>query len=104
MRVYCWSRQGISLAGPLVAETFKRRDAAPQNPVAGRAPSLPQTLWLIGIRAPAEQITADIARAVGAAGFVELARATDAARPRNLSGNPVDIAAQLPGIRVPGSL
>lgn len=69
LRVMWWSRQGISLAGPLVAETSRRRDATHQVPLAGRRPRLPETPWIIGTRAPAEQVTADIGRAARAAGF-----------------------------------
>lgn len=66
VRVVWWSRQGVSLVGPLVAEAVERRGAAQQALLAGSRGSRPEAPWIIGTRAPAEQVTADIARAAEA--------------------------------------
>lgn len=97
VRISWWARRGVSLGGPSLGVALGR---FPAQPAETYGPGFP---WLIGTRAPAEQATADIARAAGAAGFHELARATAAAPPRVLSGNSEDNPRQLPGIVLPGS-
>lgn len=93
VRISWWSRRGVSLVGPAPADA-----RGGQRSAAGRGTS--GVPWLSGTRAPAEQVTAEIARAAGAAGFVDLARATAAAPPRPLSGDPRDAPQQLPGVAV----
>lgn len=97
VRISWWSRRGVSLAGPTPAEARGRRGAARPGTTRRAMP------WLIGTRAPAQQATADIARGAGAAGFIDLARATAAAPPRTLTGNPADASAQLPAVNVPNA-
>ena len=96
VRIAWWSKRGVSFGGPSPAEARRSRGALEPNLQVGGVP------WLIGTRAPAEQATADIARAAQAAGFAELARQTAAAAPRALSGNAADNGVQLPGVIVPG--
>ena len=92
-RIAWWSRRGISLVGPSIGEARGRR----RRSAASRDAGFP---WLVGTRSPAEQAAAEIARAAGAAGFVDLARATASAPPRVLSGEPRDAPQQLPGVAV----
>ncbi|WP_431709774.1 hypothetical protein [Glutamicibacter uratoxydans] len=96
VRTAWWSRRGVCFAGPSAAEA---RGSLGTSAPRAQAVGIP---WLIGTRAPAEQATADIARAAEAAGFTELARQTVAAPPRALSGHAEDNPAQLPGVIVPG--
>lgn len=91
VRTSWWSERGISLVGPDPASARGRR-----RPGSGGT-GFP---WLIGTRAPAEQAAREIAQAAAAAGFVDLARATAAAPPRVLSGDPRDAPQQLPGVAV----
>src|SRR5690606_34828421 len=91
VRTSWWSERGISLVGPDPASARGRG-----RPGSGGT-GFP---WLIGTRAPAEQAAREIAQAAAAAGFVELARATAAAPPRVLSGDPRDAPQQLPGVAV----
>lgn len=97
IRTAWWSRRGVSLAGPTPAEARARlrHGLGPDQP--GRIGSP----WLIGTRAAAEAATADIARAAGAAGCIELANATAMAPPRTLSGHAADNPTQLPNLHVP---
>lgn len=96
VRISWWSKRGVSFAGPSPAEARGSFGATASSSQDVGVP------WLIGTRAPAEQVTADIARAAQAAGFTELARQTATAPPRVLSGNAADNPAQLPGVIVPG--
>ncbi|MCM3662376.1 hypothetical protein M3148_15455 [Georgenia satyanarayanai] len=98
VRRNAWTRQGLHLVGPSpkAARRHRARFAALQDPpprsVDGR------WVWFAGTGStPPEQVTAQIARAAGAAGAVQLAQATAAAPVRELSGNPADAARQLPG-------
>lgn len=94
VRISWWSKRGVSFVGPSPAEARRSLSATAPPPQDVGFP------WLIGTRAPAEQATADIARAAQAAGFTELARQTAAAPPRVLSRNAVDNPVQLPGVTV----
>ena len=96
VRISWWSKRGVSFAGPSPAEARGSFGATASSSQDVGVP------WLIGTRAPAEQVTADIARAAQAAGFTELSRQTATAPPRVLSGNAADNPVQLPGVIVPG--
>lgn len=98
VRRSAWTRQGVHLVGPSpkVARRHRARFARLQDPpprsVDGR------WIWFAGTGStPPGQVAAQIAKAAGAVGADQLARATAAAPVRELTGNPADAARQLPG-------
>lgn len=94
VRLVWWNRRGVAMAGPTRYEARHQQETIPPEKRSDRW----GTAWLIGTVGPAEDATADIARAAHAAGFEELAQATAQAPPRALTGKPADAATQLPGI------
>ncbi|AXK46144.1 hypothetical protein [Brachybacterium saurashtrense] len=100
VRRSAWTRQGVHFVGPSPKEARRHRallaplQDPPPRSIDGR------WVWFAGTGAtPPAQVTALIARAAGAAGAVELARATAAAPERALTGRPADASAHLPGLR-----
>lgn len=95
-----WTRHGLHFVGPSpkAARRHRARLAPLQDPpprsIDGR------WVWFAGTGASRpEQVTAQIARAAGAAGAAQLAQATAAAPVRELSGNRADASRHLPGLR-----
>ncbi|MDN6667105.1 MAG: hypothetical protein L0L36_09590 [Brevibacterium sp.] len=93
-----WTRGGIHFVAidPQQARRHRALFAPMQDPpprsIDGR------WVWFAGTgTTPPEQVTAALARAAGANGCEELAQATASARVRELSGNPADASAHLPG-------
>ena len=100
VRRSAWTRQGVHLVGPSPKEARRHRAVLaplqdpPPRSVDGR------WVWFAGTGStPPAQITAAIARAAGASGLEQLARATAAAPVRELTGRREDAAAHLPGAR-----
>lgn len=100
VRRSAWTRRGVHFVGPAPREARRHRAVLarlldpPPRSRDGR------WVWFAGTGStPPEHVTAQIARAAGAAGATELARATGAAPVRELSGNPADASRHLPGCR-----
>lgn len=99
VRRSAWTRRGIHFVGPAPKEA--RRHQALLAPLQDPPPrSIDRRwLWFAGTGStPPEQVTASIAQAAAASGATQLAKATATAPVRELTGNPADAAAQLPGL------
>lgn len=100
VRRNAWTRQGVHLVGPSPKQA--RRHRAVLAPLQDPPPRSVDGRWVwfagTGATSPA-QLTAAIARAAGASGAEQLARATAAAPVRELTGRREDAAAHLPGVR-----
>jgi len=100
VRRYWWTRRGIHFVGPSAADARRRRallavvmDPPPRS-VDGR------WLWFAGTgRTSPGQVSAQIAQAAGDSGAVALAQAAAHVPVRELSGDPADAPAHLPGTR-----